>query len=343
MRGIKLIEENDDIFSSINARNGTHLPEDFWLSHSFCFLMHDILAQMLVSGESQRVFTTDIEFRNDEERLSFKQMSDIFEWCEHYERKEDKQRVLVSLVFPAILSDALHFIFEVLDCSRKGKLNISYALLRKPIQETLFVMEQIVVDRMDFAEKLSFDPSKLHSQGAGGLEVHSNRIKKVLTELQMSAIFDADYIAQIRYNKFKHDGFDGLCNKAIHLFTTHGVIKTEPLNVNFVFSSWEDKRAQWSYLYTRFPYILFYFWRVAEAVCSQIVVTDPAYIINMERRVAALCILHGREVPSQHMPQEIAVFYRYVSDNLAGYCEGRGRARTNDTLVEIAKTGELSD
>lgn len=63
----------------------------------------------------------------------------------------------------------------------------------------------------------------------------------------------------------------------------------------------------------------------------------------MERRVAALCILHGREVSPQHMPQEIAKFYRHISDSLAGYCEGKSRARTNDTLMELAETGELSD
>lgn len=139
-------------------------------------------------------------------------------------------------------------------------------------------MEQIIVDRMNFAEELSFDSSRLHSQGAGGLEVHSKRIEKVLTELHLDKTFDEKYIAQIRYNKFNINGFDGLCNKAMHLFTSHGAIKTEPLNVNFVFSNWDDKRAQWSYLYTRLPYLLFYFWQVAEGVCSQIVTTDPIYI-----------------------------------------------------------------
>ena len=82
---------------------------------------------------------------------------------------------------------------------------------------------------------------------------------------------------------------------------------------------------------------------MAEEVCSQIIITDPVYIKNIERRVAALCVLHGREVPPQHMPQEIAKFYRHISDSLAKYCDSKSRARTNDTLMELAKTGELND
>jgi len=37
------------------------------------------------------------------------------------------------------------------------------------------------------------------------------------------------------------DGFDGICNKSIHLFNLHKAIKTETMNINFVLSDVDAK------------------------------------------------------------------------------------------------------
>ena len=38
-------------------------------------------------------------------------------------------------------------------------------LVRKPLQESLFVLESMIADRSDFAKQLATNPLKLHSQG----------------------------------------------------------------------------------------------------------------------------------------------------------------------------------
>ena len=53
-------------------------------------------------------------------------------------------------------------------------------LVRKPLQESLFLLQSVIVDRSDFAKKLTTDPVKLWSQTAGGVEVHAKRIQAVL-------------------------------------------------------------------------------------------------------------------------------------------------------------------
>src|ERR1019366_1744668 len=56
--------------------------------------------------------------------------------------------------------------------TQKAKLTISFMLVRKPLQESLYLLESVIADRSDFAEKLALDPVKLWSQTGGGVEVH---------------------------------------------------------------------------------------------------------------------------------------------------------------------------
>jgi hypothetical protein len=115
----------------------------------------------------------------------------------------------------------LHCIYEALDSSRKTKLNITYMLIRKPLQESLFLLESVVADRFDFAEKLATEPLKLRALKAGGVDVHTQRIQRVLEIVGESHRLSASYLAQLRYDKRVDDGFDGICNHAMHLFTEH--------------------------------------------------------------------------------------------------------------------------
>jgi hypothetical protein len=62
----------------------------------------------------------------------------------------ERANILKAVVLPAVLSDLLHFIYEALQCSRKGKLNVTYALIRRPIQESLYLLESIVLDAAGF-------------------------------------------------------------------------------------------------------------------------------------------------------------------------------------------------
>jgi hypothetical protein len=200
------------------------------------------MVQLLISGQQARAFQARFELHSETEQAAFK--ADIFEWLDKYRGIEDRAAVLVATVFPGVLGDMLHCFYEALETSRKAKLTLSYMLLRKPLQESLFVLETVVADRSGFASKFSSDPLKLSSQGVGGVAVHTRNIEKVLEALGETHRFDAKYIAQLRYDKSASDGFDGICNKAMHLFTSHKAIQTEPLNINFIFADWEDTETQ---------------------------------------------------------------------------------------------------
>jgi hypothetical protein len=131
------------------------------------------MTELLVSGRKQSAFHVTFEFKDDADREAFEN-SDIFDWLEQSRGIGERTAVLVSTVFPAVLGDMMHCFYEALETSRKGKLTVSFMLLRKPLQESLFLLESVLVDPHGFAEKMTVDPGKLGSQGAGGLEVHTN-------------------------------------------------------------------------------------------------------------------------------------------------------------------------
>jgi hypothetical protein len=282
------------------------------------------LVELLRSGEKCGAFLEPIEFRDEKDRDELEAADDVFAWLAHTGRVDERVRILRRSVFPALLSDFLHFIFEALETSRKAKLNVCYALIRKPLQEDLFLLEIISTDPEAFAHSLLENPMALRAQKAGGIEAHTRRISKALEVLGEQDRFDAAYIAQLRYDRNAEDGFDGSCNKAVHLFTEHPAIRTEPLNVNFIFSDWDAKLTQWYYLYSRLPYLLFYARLLVEHVCSTFSQTDPAYLADMDRRVAAGTLLWARNVDADYRHPLIDRFVDVTRERLARACRAAG-------------------
>ena len=187
----------------INKSGVTQFPAYLQHAHDLCFLNHDVLVELLRSGEESKVFFHRIPLIDDNDRELLKEADDIFSWLETTNRVEERTELLKRVVFPALLSDFLHFTYEALECSRKGKLTVSYALIRKPLQENLFLFEVIATAKYDFATWLVENPLKLRARHAGGFDAHIKRIGTVLSLLEQKDKFDAEYVAQLRYSKAK--------------------------------------------------------------------------------------------------------------------------------------------
>jgi hypothetical protein len=326
-------------FPSIESRTGTILPGEFWAGHELCFCIHDAMTQMLVSGQNAGAFHVSYEL-TEQERESFESSEDIFQWVEQNRGRENHTALLITTMFPAILSDMLHCIYEALETSRKAKLNVSYLLLRKPIQESLYVLEAVIADREDFAKKLVEEPIKLEGRGIGGKEIHAANIAKVLASIGNDGRFSPEYLAQLRYDKYAQDGFDGICNKAMHLFTSHKAIETEKMNINFIFSGSDAKETQWGVLYSRLPYILAYTYQIVESVCSVIAPSPQDYRDDIDRRIAAHVLMWGGTLDETYASGPLLVFWLKYREWLFNHCKANGfRTPEFKDLVRMSQTG----
>src|SRR5580658_3264744 len=294
----------------------TFLPDQFRLGHELCFLTHDALAELLRSAEQQGVFTHHVRFENEDDRREFERAADVFDWFEATGRSAERAKFFRKSVFPALRSDMLHFVYEALESSRKAKLAVTYALLRKPIQETLFVLEVIAYDLPAFAERFLNDPLQLRGQKAGGVEAHHRRIAAVLEALGENHRFDAKYLAQLRYDKSSDDGFDGVCNLATHLFTQHKAIQTDKMNINFIFSDWPAKMSQWSFLYSRLPYLLAYARSLTEHVFASFQPSDPRPLSDTDRRLSAGTLLWADSVSDDYRSEALSRFVSVTREGL---------------------------
>lgn len=324
------------------AKRSDFLPPEFEDAHQLCVMTYQIMLEMLRSGEKRKSFSTSFEFRDEDEKRSFEESDDPLGWLGRGKRLEDRAKVLKTIVLPAILSDFLHFIYNALDASRNAALTVCFALLRKPLQDNLFLMEVISTDVMTFAEHLATDPPKLSSGQAGGFDKHCQRIETALKTIKEEERFDAKYLAQLRYDKSSNEGFSGICDRSLHLFTHKEAIRTEPMNINMVFIGNEERWLQWQHLYSKLPYILIYAWLIFEHIFTSVDgSTDPEYLREIHRRVAAGVIMWGNKIVPEDTPDPVQDLVNKSRELLIQECRSKNHPLISDIeLINMRDDGK---
>ena len=252
------------------------LPPRHSFAHSYCFLLHDALGRMVVNATKEMFWETlELSVLPEDARKEFTESkmvgARLIDWLEENGQRDFVERLYEKRVIHALVIDACSFIYEALRCSEKGKLAITFALLRKPLRENLLVLELLLGDRARFFELFSKDIGKLGIYALPKSETALPIITKALSRIRLSETFNAEFLFDLRYAKHKHFSLEGLWNKAAHLVTTARHFPTEPENFNFVFSDLEAHDTQWDALYSRLPYLLLYFVEVVESLMQHAV------------------------------------------------------------------------
>jgi len=245
------------------------LPKEFRNSHEYCFFLHDQMVETLKSGEKAQIFDIQVEFKDERHPNEIEGLSseEFIDWLENHSYKEDVYLLYYKQVVAALLSDFLHFVYEALESSRKGKLTVSYALLRKPFKENLFYFEWLLADPRDFLSRFN---SERNNRFSFPTDVSRERkielIRKAMKNTRYENWLDAEFLYELRYNKSAPFGMEALWQKANHLFTSFRYMETEKCNFNFVFSNEEAHYSQWEQIYSFLPILLFHAVQVVEAI-----------------------------------------------------------------------------
>jgi hypothetical protein len=265
------------------------------------------MVQFIVEGEQSKFFFTTIKFESPEQAEELKKNPDLFilDWLAEKGYSKELGEVLLKTMFPALLSDFCHFVYESLSCSRKSKLTVANALLRKPLLENLHYLEWMLADPEGLLNTFYNQPSRelsFHNIRSSP-EKMTNIIQKAIDRTTHREIYNAGYLYDIRFNKQIPFGFDVLCNKAMHLITTKEGLTTEDQNFNFVFSGDDERHIQWTQIYSTLPFLLFYALDICESLMALMAkeIPNDLAVVSLHRTLGF--ILWGYELNRFANPQ----------------------------------------
>lgn len=312
--------------------------EDRYLnSNQLCFFIHDVMVEFIKGGEENKIFISEFKLSEQEKESLNNFEGHILDWLKSNNKTKEYEITIKKRVIPALLSDMLHCIYETLKAMELGKVTIAYMLLRKPIQENLYLFEEMILREDSFIKVFEENPLLLRPKNAGDIEGHKNRIKIILETLKLDSILDSSYLATLRYDKKSEDSFDGVCNQAMHLFTQHQAIKTENLNINFIFADKESKKTLYDFMYSRLPYLMYYIYLVFEQIVGSISATTQDYLADIHHRISAMFLLSYAQIDDHYKTQQFydlcILFEKYLIKSFK--CE-----LSLNTLESIAFTGK---
>lgn len=280
----------------------SHLPEEFEFSHLFSFFLHDQLVETLKSAENADVFNSIIHFKDESHVSVVEGMSgeDFILWLEKNGYKEEVLILYYKQLCAALLSDFLHFIYESLKCSRKGKLTVAYALLRKPLKENLFYMEWLLARPGDFLERFEKENPDRFGLPFSKEQTESEHIAIITEAVEKTATgkwIEPEMLHELRFKKNSPISLEPLWQKANHLVTTFKHMETEECNLNFIFSDSDAHYSQWSGYYQFVPILLFHTVEVVEALIKRFARRENAELDIIPLRTVAGMMLYLEKPP----------------------------------------------
>jgi hypothetical protein len=276
-------------------RISRHLPAVFALGHEIAFALHDTLAGYVAYGHRHGLFRITVPVATDGTSDPPEVGEQAFAWLERTGRSKELGEVLFRMLVAGLLGDACHFIYEALRCAEKGKLTVAFALLRKPLKESLYYLEYLLADPETFLNTFyneSIDNLKL--PGISYRERAIDIIARAAKQTVHPDMYDAEFLYDTRFDKAAPYGLELYWTRALHLVTTRPPINTEPQNLNFVFSNSDDLLSQWSRFYTLVPFLLYYMADVSTSLMFHLVDEVPTeWMESIWHRRIGLMLMAG--------------------------------------------------
>lgn len=279
------------------------LPKTFELAHDIAFTFYDGMAACLAYGDKQQIFNISvaIDAARPEDRPAPDE--DALSWLERTQRSADLGSLLHRVIFAALLADACHFLYEALRCSEKGKLTVAFALLRKPLKETLYYLECLLADPAAFLNTLYNEPIRqLNLSEISYRQRAVETITKAARKTVHPQLYDPEFLFAVRFDKSAGYGLEVYWMRALHLVTTRPHIATEDQNLNFIFSNREASESQWVRFYSVVPFLLHYMCDICTSVMLHFVDEIPTkWREGIVHRQIAFMLL-GQEIASFPKP-----------------------------------------
>jgi len=227
--------------------NGDHLeliPEDRREPHSFCFWVHDLMVQIMAQAEAARITDVHFQFQDEAQKKAFassvKSQEDIFEFLFAHGRDDVAKQIVLNKTVLPLFGDTFHFIYEGLRALEKRKYTVALALLRKPLKYNLLLLSWLFADGDDFFARMKKDPAAGFDDGKITKEHRIAVFSKAISQIERNELLDAKVIYGMAFDRKNPRGLARYFDMASHPVTANAEMRTEDLNLNFIFKDPND-------------------------------------------------------------------------------------------------------
>lgn len=241
----------------IDSERLQNVPTEFQEQHSFCFWLHDMILDVMRQAEAARIADVKIEFKDEDEVRSFSAADDPVIFCLENGRVDTVKRIVMNQVVIPLYADALHFVHEGLRALEKRKYAVAFALFRKPLKYSLMFVTWIFADEEDFFQRMRTEPADSFDDRKLTSERRRELLQRAIAGLDYNTFLDADLIYGMAFDRNNARGLAQYFDKAAHLVTSHPAMRTENLNLNFIFKNPKDTDV-YEGVYALLAYLLIY-------------------------------------------------------------------------------------
>ena len=230
-----------------------YLPNEYHNIHKTCFELVGQIEEFIVKNEYQ-FLKVSVSNMTPEELKLIEECGDIWDYLKKY-KEEQFYTLLNKQLILGLLMDFCYFMQESLDCSRKKRQVVSYAMLRRPLVDNLKILLRILLDDEfydKFIEKDDYDPASMKEEDLKGM-------LKATDDMRMCKPIKGEFIYECIYEKDNPGSIVNLSNRAIHPVTTRPCNKTGAMNFNFMFVMPDDIAELWKHYYAYLPAILLFY------------------------------------------------------------------------------------
>ena len=245
--------------------------------HEFCFYLHDMMGQLLREVESLNIRSASFELSVEGQQAAAQGSESLIDYLLSSKDRPQTTRLFLNHVLVALTADYLHFVYEGLIALAKRKFAVAMALLRKPFKEDLFHISWMLGDASDYWLKFEESPSILMESRRTDSALRASIMKKALENCVLAEAFDPTLIERIIYDKNEPNGLAGLFDQATHLVTSSRSIRTEPMNLNFIFKNPLDNDIFES-VYSAIAMVLMYTFALLCSELEKVTPIDTAYV-----------------------------------------------------------------
>lgn len=241
----------------IDPERLAHIPPEYHQQHSFCFWLHYLMVDVLRQAEAARIADVHFTFKDDAEEAAFVQADNPITFCLENDRVDVAKRIVINQVVIPLYSDALHFIYEGMRALEKRKYAVAFALFRKPFKYDLLFLTWLFADEDDFFARLKTEPAQAFDERKITAEQRIALLAKAISVLEYNDFLDASLIYEMAFDRGNPRGFAQYFDKANHLVTSSPAMRTENLNLNFIFKKPSDTDV-YEKVYGLLGYLLVY-------------------------------------------------------------------------------------